>query len=226
LRIIAVINHWHQYAFRLAVVERRNWFLIIPLILALVACSTSSLDGRPSDDKLRHGINLLMSEFEKRHPQSVGWNDAAVKVQVSKSLPKGHATEAGWNLEWPSATNQELSRVVVPWRLIGPLPKNFDKDSTNYTGGTPAPASVVAEIKPIKEAVDPWFAAVVNIRLSKVDPNWAIFTAVPFLPVTDVAYGWAQNQNSHWQVFDFGTALVGCGVTPAAVLSEFGFACP
>jgi hypothetical protein len=212
--------------FTLKAVQRRKWFLVLPLLLVLASCTSPSVDGRPTDTKLRHGINLLISEFEKRHPQMVSWKNDSVRIQLAKPLPTGRATEAGWTLEWSDAANQELSRVVVPWRLIGPIPKNYENDSANYSGGTPAPANVVVQIKSAKEAIDSWFAAIVHIRLSKTDPNWAIFTAVPFLPVTDIAYGWARNQNGHWQVFDFGTALVGCGVTPLSVLKEFGFACP
>ncbi len=204
---------------------RRIGILTLPLIL-LAACSAPSIAGRPSDSKLRHQINLLVSEFEKRHPEMVSWKDEAVKVQMTDALPKGRATEAGWTLEWPTATDQELSRVVVPWRMIGPLPKRYENDSTNYLGGTPAPKDAVDQIRSSKEAVDLWFAAIVHIRLSKTDPNWAIFTAVPYLPVTDIAYGWARNQNGRWKVVDFGTALIGCGITPLPVENEFGFRCP
>ncbi|OIQ66115.1 hypothetical protein GALL_523190 [mine drainage metagenome] len=115
---------------------------------------------------------------------------------------------------------------MIPWRLIGPVPSDYALDSNNYTGGNQAPKGAVAQIKSAKEGVDPWFAAIVHIRLSKTDPNWAIFTAVPYLPVTDIAYGWANNQSGHWQVRDFGTAQIGCGVTPLPVLNEFGFGCP
>ena len=156
----------------------------------------------------------------------VSWNAEAVKAQLAKPLPVGRATEAGWTLTWQGATNQELSRVVVPWRLIGSVPRSYALDANNYTGGNAAPKSAVAQIKASKEAVDPWFAAIVHIRLSKTDKSWAIFTAVPYLPVTDIAYGWAKNQNGHWQVHDFGTAQIGCGITPLPVLNEFGFDCP
>jgi hypothetical protein len=214
-----------EHPFRLVVMSRRIFLLVLPLLLVVASCASPSV-GRPTDTKLRHGINLLLSEFEKRHPQMVSWKGNSVRNQLTKPLPMGRATEAGWTLDWSGATSQELSRVVVPWRLIGSAPKKYEIDSTNYSGGTLASENAVAQIKSAKESVDPWFAAIVHIRLSKTNPNWAIFTAVPFLPVTDIAYGWAQNQGGHWRVFDFGTALVGCGVTPASVLKEFGFSCP
>jgi len=73
---------------------------------------------------------------------------------------------------------------------------------------------------------DKYFGAVVDIRSSKVNPQWIIFTTVPYLPVTDNAYGFATVVNKKWSIVDFGTALVGCGKVPANVEGEFGFQCP
>lgn len=162
------------------------------------------------------------------------WNDGIVRTQLAKPLPQGRATEAGWTIEWPSPTNQELARVVVPWQMLGGFPKRYENDSTNYVGGTNVSKRVFAQIsmstamqiRSSKDGIDPRFAAIVNVRLSKIDPSWAIFTTVPYLPVTDIAYGWAKNHNGYWQLIDFGTALVGCGVTPMSVEREFGFDCP
>ena len=80
----------------------------------------------------------------------------------------------------------------------------------------------------IKEEMqgDKYFGAVVDIRSSTVDPHWIIFTTVPYLPVTDNAYGFATVRDKKWTVVDFGTGLVGCGTVPANVESEFGYQCP
>lgn len=201
-------------------------FLFLPAIFLLTACSTPSIDGRLTDAQLRHRIVILISEYEKHRALGIGWNDRAITIQLAKPLPEGRATEAGWTLVWPEASDQELSRVVIPWRMIGTRTNSYENDSRNYSGGTPAPNDVVAQIGRSKEVGAPWFAAIVNVRLSKTNPNWAIFTAVPYLPVTDIAYGWARNQNGHWHLSDFGTALIGCGITPSSVEKEFGFDCP
>ena len=71
-----------------------------------------------------------------------------------------------------------------------------------------------------------FFAAVVNQRVSKIDGSWIIFTTIPYLPVTDPAYGFAHSLNGKWEIVDFGTATVGCNKVPAQVQREFGFTCP
>jgi hypothetical protein len=73
---------------------------------------------------------------------------------------------------------------------------------------------------------DQYFGAVVDIRSSKVDPQWIIFTTVPYLPITDIAYGFATVKSKSWGVVDFGTGVVGCGTVPSKVESEFGYRCP
>jgi pantothenate kinase type III len=73
---------------------------------------------------------------------------------------------------------------------------------------------------------DQYFAAVLNVRSSALDPKWIIFTTQPYLPVTDPAYGFATVLNKRWVVVDFGTALVGCANVPIEVEKEFGFTCP
>ena len=73
---------------------------------------------------------------------------------------------------------------------------------------------------------DDYFAAVTGVRSSKINPQWLIFTTVPYLPVTDNGYGFATVGNKQWVIADFGTANVGCGKVPIEVESEFGFKCP
>jgi len=233
---IAFTNHslFPKYGFTLKNMLRRIGFITLPIVLLLSACAPTLIDHRPSDGQLRQGISKLVSEFEKIHPQLVSWSDGAVKRQIADALPTGRATEAGWTIEWSNPTNSELSRVVVPWRLLGVVPKSYVNDSSNYVGGTVTSKKVFAQISwntaiqisSTREGMDSRFAALVNVRLSKTDPSWAIFTTVPYLPVTDIAYGWAKNEGGYWKVMDFGTALVGCGVTPSRIEKEFGFNCP
>ena len=73
---------------------------------------------------------------------------------------------------------------------------------------------------------DQYFGAVVDIRSSAINPQWVIFTTVPYLPVTDIATGFATVTNKQWRVVDFGTALVGCGTVPLNIEREFGYQCP
>jgi len=164
----------------------------------------------------------------------VTWNPQAVKAQIAKKLPTGTETEAGWLLEWPHVAQGELSEVVVPWTLIGQYPNQLPSYYLRYKGGSLVPqATSVDLIKLITQQEmqgDQYFGAVVNLRQSTVNSRWIIFSTVPYLPVTDPAYGFVTVQKSngstpHWAIVDFGTALVGCGTVPNNVESEFGFQC-
>jgi hypothetical protein len=206
----------------------KGWriFAILPLAFLLVSCGLPTGNERPDDQKLRDGINLLINGFTASHPKLINWEAAAVKSQLGAKLPPGKATEAGWTLIWSNATNAELSRVVIPWTILGQYPSKYAPDSQNYTGSKVVPDSIATQIRSLQFGGDPYFGAVVNLRFSTKDSSWIIFTTIPYLPITDDAYGWAHLQNQKWKIVDFGTATVGCAIVPTAIQSEFGFTCP
>lgn len=191
----------------------------------LTACGPANPDIRPTDAKLRDGISLLLKDLALNHPASKTWNEQAVEAQIQKKLPVGLSTPAGWKLTWPSAGINEISTVYVPWDLTGTYPNHFAADNATYTSGTEVPQSVVQDITEQQLGSDQYFAAIVDVRYSKANKHWIIFTSVPYLPVTDNAYGWATVVKGKWKVVDFGTALVGCGKVPNEVQLEFGFMC-
>jgi hypothetical protein len=201
------------------------------LVVGLLAgCGPIPGDVRPTDGNLIAGINLLVSNFDSRYPKLITWKTNDIKNQLFQKLPVGVDTEAGWLLRWPHAAASELSQVVVPWTLLGQYPNKPSPYFNHYSGGNLVPQAVSTDlvISIIKTEMqgDPYYGAVVNIRSSKIDPHWIIFTTVPYLPVTDTAYGFATVRDKKWSVVDFGTALVGCGSVPHAVESEFGYQCP
>ena len=216
-------------------VTKSTLALVTVLSLAsLTACGAPSPDTRPSDSTLVTGINLLISTFDANHPKLVTWDAQAVKAQIAKKLPAGIETEAGWLLQWPHVSQGELSEVIVPWTLIGQYPNRLPSYYLRYKGGTLVPQSTSVDlIKLITQSEmqgDQYFGAVVDLRQSTVNSQWIIFSTVPYLPVTDPAYGFVTVQKSnsgspHWAITDFGTALVGCGTVPSNVESEFGFQC-
>jgi hypothetical protein len=197
--------------------------------LLLTACGPTPGDARPDNSTLISGINLLINNFEQKHPKLVNWNSAAVKKQLKATLPVGEDTDAGWLLQWPTATAGQLDRVIIPWTLLGQYPNNPKPLGYRYQGGSTLPQSTVGDItQAIYKAEtqgDQYFAAVVDVRASKNNPQWIIFSTEPYLPVTDPAYGFATVINKQWAIVDFGTATVGCGKVPAEVESEFGFRC-
>ena len=201
------------------------------MVLTLTACGPSDPNIRPSDSQLKDAISLMMKNFAAKHPSLVDWKKDAVNKQLSEPLPKGYSTEAGYFLKWNSYEDGAFPQVYVPWDLIGQYPNTFQSEVTSYpkTAGKTVPTSVLQSIRKdqLKNlANDPYFAAIVGVRDSKVDPKWIVFTSIPLLPITDPAYGWATVQNGSWTVTDFGTATVGCGVVPEAVQNEFGYGCP
>ncbi len=199
-------------------------------VLLLTGCGPTSGDTRPADSNLIAGIDLLISNFDAKHPNLVTWKTDAVKNQLAQKIPFGINTEAGWLLKWPHANAGELSQVVVPWTLLAQYPNNPTPYFNHYTGGNLVPQATSGDLVHmiVKEKMqgDQYFGAVINIRSSKIDPHWIIFTTVPYLPITDTAYGFATVTNHTWVVVDFGTALVGCGKVPYTVESEFGYKCP
>ncbi|MEN9324409.1 MAG: hypothetical protein RL414_163 [Actinomycetota bacterium] len=203
--------------------------LSILLVITLSACGPQNGTQRPDDDKLRKGIAQLIVNFKNLHPKLQNWNDALVDVQIRKRLPEGSAIEAGWQLIFPSAVEGELSQVVVPWFLLGQIPETFPPMQGHYTGGNHVPNPIIQDLRKshmIMQKTDEYFAAIVNVRYSKTNPKWIVFESIPYLPVTDNAYGFATVKDGSWQVSDFGTANVGCGTVPTEVQSEFGFGCP
>lgn len=198
---------------------------LLGLLLSLTACGPANPDIRPTDSKLRDGISLLLKDLASNHPANKTWNEKAVEAQIQKKLPIGLSTPAGWKLTWPNASINEISTVYVPWALTGTYPNHFAADNASYTSGIEVPQTVAQDIAQQQLGNDQYFAAIVDVRYSKTNKRWIIFTSVPYLPVTDNAYGWATVVNGHWKVIDFGTALVGCGKVPNDVQLEFGFAC-
>ena len=199
-------------------------------VLLLTSCGAPSGDARPKESDLIAGINLLISNLDAKHPQMINWKLSDVKAQLAQKLPKGVDSEAGWLLQWPHAKQGELSQVIVPWTLLGQYPNNPKSYFVRYTGGSLVPQAtstdLITTITNAEMLGDQYFGAVIGIRASKINPQWIVFTTVPYLPVTDPAYGFATVKNKLWGVVDFGTALVGCGTVPRQVLSEFGFQCP
>ena len=199
-------------------------------VLLLTSCGAPSGDARPSDSNLITAINLLVSNFDANHPTLITWKTDAVKAQLSKKLPAGIDTEAGWLLKWSNPADGELSQVVVPWTLLAQYPNAPLPYFNHYKGGNLVPQAtstdLVATIIKTEMQGDKYFGAVVDIRSSTINPHWIIFTTVPYLPVTDNAYGFATVKDKGWSVVDFGTALVGCGTVPLDVEKEFGYQCP
>jgi len=109
----------HSHAFR-----RSSWSsgqsltVIIAGVLVttlLTGCGPQNGNQRPADEVLQKGIAQLIQSFESAYPKLKNWDDAAVSKQISKKLPIGNSAEAGWHLQWPAATDGELSQVYVPW---------------------------------------------------------------------------------------------------------------
>ncbi len=199
------------------------------MLTLLSACGPQSGNQRPDDATLRKGIAQLTQTFEGKYPKLKTWDDAAVKAQIETKLPTGNATEAGWHLVWPNASATELSQVYVPWALIGQIPETFKSDTARYAGGKNVPSSVIQDLRRQFLALanfGDYFAAITNVRYSLKNSKYIIFESIPYLPVTDPAYGWASATSGSWKVIDYGTATVGCGVVPADVQAEFGFGCP
>ena len=194
------------------------------LVLLLSACGPPSGDARPNDSNLVTGINLLLNTFAKNHPKLINWKTEAVKSQLKLRLPAGVSTDAGWYLKWNDPKPGEL------WKLLGQYPNTPQPAGYKYPGGNLVPQTTISDLTTVVQnsqmQSDDYFAAVTGVRSSKINPQWLIFTTVPYLPVTDNGYGFATVGNKQWVIADFGTANVGCGKVPIEVESEFGFKCP
>lgn len=206
-------------------VVRTRFTLALVLVASLITTAASATDAvrRPTDAKLRSGILFLIKNLKKEHAGITGFNDDVISRQIQK-LPRGRATDAGWLLEWKYIDEEHLYSATVPWPLLGQdAPKNLPVPSDiRYSGGEDAAPSVVKAISSYEERlVGKWFSAITRVRQSRTDSRWAIFTATPYLPVTDQAYGFAKKTNKGWTVIDTGTFGVGCNTVPAVVLAEF-----
>ena len=203
--------------------------VLLAITLGLTACGPQNGTQRPDDQVLKKGIAQLIQTFQSKYPQLKNWDDSAVKDQLVGKLPVGVSSEAGWHLTWPHATDKQLSQVFVPWSLIGQMPETFPADTSHYSGGRNVPSSVVQDIRRqflLMAKVGDYFSAITNVRYSTANSKYIIFESIPYLPVTDPAYGWASATTGAWKVIDYGTATVGCGSVPGNVQSEFGFSCP
>lgn len=200
-------------------------FLAVASLSLLAACGNSNSNSGPEAGKIRDSIRLLLSQFESQHPQQVNWDKAAVLNEISGDLPKGVYTEGGYALKWDDYVNGELSRVLIPYSILGIYPTKFVPYLTAYTAGKPVPSPLAQVIRDLRSGNDPYYSATVNIRSSKLDSNWIAFTSIPYVPITDPGYGWVYANKNVVKVIDFGTAQVGCGTVPDKVEKEFGFTC-
>ena len=200
--------------------------ICLPVILLLTSCGLATGNERPDDKKLREGILLLMTSYERYHPKVINFDKAKVKNQINQKIPAGFASEAGWSIKWSNYLPGELPEVTIPWVILGQYPQTFKNNNQAYECGRPVPQAIAISIAKQQQPEDEFFSAVVNQRISTIDPTWIIFTAIPYLPVTDTGYGFAHQVNKSWKIIDFGTATVGCGTVPTKVQSEFGFSCP
>ena len=205
---------------------RKFLALISVITLLLTACGAPTGNERPEDKKLRDSLKLLTKHFERNYPKSVNWDPQVVKAQIEDKLPQGYATEAGWTLKWPNNSQGQLPQAIIPWQILGQFPTNPALDIKDYTAGRYAPQFVVSEIAKLELKGDPYFAAIVNVKMSNIDKRWVAFTSIPYLPITDPAYGFANAKNGRWEIVDLGTAIVGCGKVPDEIQREFGFTCP
>lgn len=198
------------------------------LSVGLTACGPQNGTQRPADDVLKKGISQLIKSFEDTYPKLKNWDDKTVQLQLHNKLPVGNSTEAGWHIKWANPAENELTEVYVPWGLIGQIPETFPADTSAYSGGKNVPSSLIQDLRSqfLKlNHLEDYFAAMTNVRYSTVNGKYIIFQTIPYLPVTDHAYGWATATSGTWKVLDYGTAEVGCGIVPANVQSEFGFTC-
>lgn len=217
---------------RLKAKTRRTFFAAIFALtgtLLLSACGPIPGDSRPDNSTLITAIDLLINNFQQKHPSLVNWKIDAVKAQLQGQFPLGEDTDAGWLLVWPNPEPGQLKQVIVPWTLIGQYPNHPKPLGYRYQGGSIIPQATIDDITKVvidqEASGDPFLTAVVNVRESNANPQWAIFSTEPYLPFTDPAYGFATVANKHWKIADFGTANVGCTTVPKAVESEFGFKC-
>ena len=93
-----------------------------------------------------------------------------------------------------------------------------------------APADVPAiegavRSSPLTAGVDGSRYAVRDVRVSAADPAWAAARLAPVGADLEPAEVVLQQVDGRWEVADLGTAEVGCGVAPEAVLTDLGAVC-
>jgi hypothetical protein len=192
----------------------------------LAGCGAKIGPANPTDTQLRQALNLLINQYETNYKKLINWNDQALTQQLMAPLPKGYSGEAGWVITWPNPKPGQLPSVILPWSLLQIYPTDIKYSNTLYKdNGNKIDGPTYNQIQSIEDNLHPLFSGTVNGLESKVDGKWIIFTEVPYLPVTDEAYGFAHYENGGWKIADFGSARVGCGVVPNAVEAEFGFTC-
>ena len=78
---------------------------------------------------------------------------------------------------------------------------------------------------PATAGVDPAAYRVADVRLSAADATWAAASLEPTGPDLEPADVVLHLRGGAWEVADLGSAEVGCGIAPVAVLGDFGTAC-
>lgn len=200
-------------------------------LVSLSACGPQDGTQRPDDATLRKVIHQLMNNYGASFPQLVSWDLKKVDQQLSHPLPHGVQTEAGWFIEWKDYSEGEIAYVYAPWFLLGQYPNNLGSQNHAYSGGKEVPTAVAQAVRAAVRRfgaipTNDYFSAFVNVKYSMTDRHWIIFESIPYLPVTDPAYGFVQASENKYMFVDFGTATVGCGKVPSLVLKEFGLSCP
>jgi hypothetical protein len=180
----------------------------------------------PTNTQIISTINLLINQYEKNYPKLKNWSDQAVARELSGNIPTGIATRGGWEINWPNAASDQFSSVLLPWTLLGIYPNQTSNNFHLYLdSGREVAGSTYDQLQQIEDKQHPIFAGVEDARQSNIDGSWVIFTLTPYLPVTDSGYGFAHHENGNWKIVDFGSARVGCQITPGAIEKEFGFIC-
>ena len=99
--------------------------ITLAVVVLLTGCGLPTGNERPDDKKLREGILLLMTSYERYHSEVINFDKTKVKAQISKKLPAGEATQAGWSIKWSNYITGELPSVVIPWVILGQYPQTF-----------------------------------------------------------------------------------------------------
>jgi hypothetical protein len=125
----------------------------------------------------------------------------------------------------PAAVTPTSPPLSVP---PASAPVTSSPPSTETTPVGPVPPQLVRAIQAFMSAqgVPSSSYAITQAVFSSVDASWARFALSP-RPAgsAQAGVGLAHASGGAWQVVSFGTAMVGCGAVPAAVLASFGMGC-